>query len=548
MSMRTSADMEVPEETQRVAQAAFPHGNGYLTVRDELGTIYRDEQFAGLFSGRGRPAESPWRLALVTVLQFGENLSDPQAAECVRSRIDWKYLLGLRLDDAGFDFSVLSEFRDRLITGSMEMQLLDSLLALFAARGLLKGRRKQRTDSTHVLAAIRSLSRLECVQETMRKALNTLARVAPDWLQARAPMEWYTRYDARLTQYRRSASKAAYQALVETIGADGYQLLDWAYAADAPETVRQQGVVEIVRRIWVQNFYREAGQVRWREAGNLPPGELLIQSPHDLEVRYSQKREMDWEGYKVHLTETCEAEEPHLITHVATTPATLPDGEMTAPIQTALMDKGLPPSQHLLDSGYVDAEHLVTSQETHGIEILGPVAADTTWQARSGQGFDLAHFVIDWRRQQVTCPMGHPSQIWSESHDSYANPVVHVRFAAADCQACAVRARCTTAKKNPRSLKLRSQKQHEALQRARERQAGLDFWQQYRLRSGIEGTLSQGVRSTGLRRSRYIGQAKTHLQMILSAIAINLARFVAWINEIPLAATRVGAFAALAPT
>jgi len=548
MSIRTSIDMEVPEETKRVAQAAFPHGNGYLTLRDELGTIYTDEQFAGLFSARGRPAESPWRLALVTVMQFGENLSDPQAAECVRSRIDWKYLLGLTLEDAGFDFSVLSEFRSRLIAGSMEMQLLDSLLELFQARGLLKGRRKQRTDSTHVLAAIRSLSRLECVQETMRKALNTLARVAPEWLQARVPVEWYTRYDARLTQYRRSASKAAYQALVETIGADGYQLLDWAYAADAPETVRQQVVVEIVRQIWVQNFFRDQGQVRWREAGNLPPSALLIMSPHDLEARYSRKREMDWYGYKVHLTETCEAEAPHMITHVATTPAPLPDGEMTATIQTALVDKGLPPSQHLLDSGYVDAEHLVTSQEVYDIEILGPVAVDTAWQARSGQGFDLAHFAIDWLQRQVTCPIGHRSQIWSESQDSYGNPVIHVRFAATDCQACAVRALCTTAKKNPRSLKLRSKKQHEALQRARERQAGLDFWQQYRLRSGIEGTLSQALRSTGLRRSRYIGQAKTHLQMILSAIAINLARFVAWTNEIPLATTRVGPFAALAPT
>ena len=188
MSLHPHVIEPVPEDTARVARAAFPKGHPYLTFRDALGTIFQDEDFAALFPASGQPGLSPWRLALVTLLQFRENLADRQAAEAVRARIDWKYLLSLELTDPGFDFSVLSEFRDRLLAGSAEELLLDKLLERCRALGLLKARGQQRTDSTHVLAAIRVMNRLELVAETLRAALNTLATVAPVWLQALAPL------------------------------------------------------------------------------------------------------------------------------------------------------------------------------------------------------------------------------------------------------------------------------------------------------------------------------------------------------------------------
>src|SRR2546422_482859 len=181
MSLRLHALEPVPEETARVAHAAFPKGNPYLLLRDTLGTIFRDDDFATCFPLEGQPGLPPWRLALVTIMQFRENLADRQAAEAVRARIDWKYLLGLALTDPGFDFSVLSEFRDRLLAGSAEELLLDKLLERCRAMGWLKARGAQRTDSTHVLAAIRVLNRLELVVETLRAALNAVATVAPAW-------------------------------------------------------------------------------------------------------------------------------------------------------------------------------------------------------------------------------------------------------------------------------------------------------------------------------------------------------------------------------
>src|ERR1700741_2385014 len=171
MSLRPHALEPVPEETARVARAAFPKGNPYLTLRDTLGTIFQDDDFAPLFPACGQPGLSPWRLALVTIMQFRENLADRQAAEAVRARIDWKYVLSLELTDPGFDFSVLSEFRDRLLAGSAEEVLLNKLLERCSAVGLLKARGQQRTDSTHVLAAIRVLNRLQIVAATPPGAL-----------------------------------------------------------------------------------------------------------------------------------------------------------------------------------------------------------------------------------------------------------------------------------------------------------------------------------------------------------------------------------------
>ena len=220
--MQPSAFPPVPESTAAVARAAFRKGNRCVRLRDELGALYEDADFAALFPGRGRRALPPWRLALVTVLQFLEHLSDRQAAEAVRSRIDWKYALALEPTDPGFDYSVLSEFRSRLVAGKQELLLLDRMLARFTARGLLRTRGRQRTGSTHVLAAVRATNRLELVAETLRATLNAIAAVAPGWLRAVAPAAWYDRYAHRIEDYRLPEAAAERDAYGRMVGADGY--------------------------------------------------------------------------------------------------------------------------------------------------------------------------------------------------------------------------------------------------------------------------------------------------------------------------------------
>ncbi len=275
MSLHPEPIAPVPEETARIARAAFAKGNPYLSLRDELGLFYTDAQFADLFPTRGQSAEAPWRLALIVVLQFAENLTDRQAAEAVRSRIDWKYLLGLELTDQGFDHTVLSEFRSRVVAGSAEERLLDALLVHCTERKLLKARGRQRTDATHVLAAIRVLNRLECVGEAMRHALNSLAVVAPMWLQAQVPAEWVDRYGPRLESYRLPQSQAERQALATAIGADGYRLLQTLWDAASPAWLREVEAVQVLRQIWVQQLAGSAGgrtaTSRWRRSASTRP-------------------------------------------------------------------------------------------------------------------------------------------------------------------------------------------------------------------------------------------------------------------------------------
>ena len=225
MSLRPQVIQPVPDQTLLVARAAFPKGSLYMKMRDELGTLYSDEDFVALYPKRGQPAFAPWRLALVTVMQFVENLTDRQAAEAVRARIDWKYALGLELTDPGFDFSVLSEFRGRLVAGNTEQFLLDRMLEIFKGKKLLKARGHQRTDSTHVLAAIRVMNRLELVTETLRAVLNDLATVAPDWLGPIAPAEWQERYSQRAEQSRLPQGEKARREYAERVGRDGVMLL-----------------------------------------------------------------------------------------------------------------------------------------------------------------------------------------------------------------------------------------------------------------------------------------------------------------------------------
>ena len=421
------------------------------------------------------------------------------------------------------------------------------------ARGWIKARGTQRTDSTHILAAIRTLHHLECVLETMHYALNQLSAAAPQWVQQHVPGDWYPRYGLRSDQTRLPKEASKREALATQVGADGYQLLDWVYTAETLPHLRDLAAVDALRQIWLQQYYRCTvpgyETLRWRTGEEQAPAAVRITSPYDLEARYSTKRTTEWVGYKLHLTETCDPDHPDLITQVITTPATTPDAVMGPTIEEDLAARDLLPGTHLLDSGYVDADLLVTAQTQHQVDVLGPPLGSYSRQHQSGQGYDLQAFVLDWEAEQARCPQGHTSVKWTPGHDVSGDPVVRIRFDRGTCRACPVRSACTTAKDAPRQLTVRPQALHEALQAARQRQGTTEFRERYALRSGVESSLSQGVRRFDLRRSRYLGLARTHLQHVCTATAMNVVRVIAWLHEEPLGERRrkPGHFARLAP-
>lgn len=546
MSLQPQKIEAVPAETVRIAKAAFPKGNFCLKLRDELGTIYEDEQFLALFSKEGQPALAPWRLTLVSILQFVEGLSDRQAADMVRSRLDWKYLLGLELTDTGFDYSVLAEYRGRLLLGQAEKLLLDRLLSVLGEKKLLKARGKQRTDSTHVLASVRSLNRLELLGETLRAALNALAAAAPEWLVSQIPEEWYDLYGRRIEEYRLPEKAGDRENWALEAGQAGFSLLLVLRQQSEWEWLGQLPALEILRRVWVQQFQQEEGRLSLRSLANSPPSAVRLNSPYDDEARYATKRELHWLGYKVHLSETCEAGSPNLLTQVHTTPATLPDVKATAPIQANLARRELLPTVQIVDNGYIGTDELLNSRRLHGVELCGPLRVDSSWQGRAGAGYALSDFVVDWDKQEAHCPAGKVSTKWEVLKPSDGARVIRVGFAKIDCFNCEVKAHCTN---NPlgRFLQLRPQAEHEAIVAERSHQATPEFKLLSDLRAGIEGTLSQAVRVFELRRTRYRGLAKTHLQHIFTAVALNLVRVYAWLNEVPRAKTRVSRLAALKP-
>ena len=470
-----------------------------VQVRDRLGQWLQDEQFAAVFGIRGRPGWSPSRLALVTVLQRVEDLTDRQAAEAVRTRIDWQYLLGLPLDDPGFDHTVLAEFRGRVADGGLELVVLDALLARLAAGGLVKAGGKQRTDSTHVVAAVAALNRLELAGEAVRAAVEALAAAHPDWVAQRICVaDWTRRYGTPMTSWRPPASPAKRDELAIAYARDGYALLEAVYDPSAPGWLRELPAVDVLRRVLLQNYTRtitaDGREVIKRrekepEGDGLPPGHARIASPYDTDARWGVKREEFWLGYKLHITETCDdappcscraaaaarpAAEgavaggrgdsgrghdkacahlvfPNLITHVATTDATVTDNQMTGAIHDDLAGTNLAPGRHYLDSGYLSAAVVVAGHARHGIALIGPLLADTSAQARAGQGYARADFTVDYDTKTVTCPQGKTARSWSPCTQHGKDAIVAI-FSTTDCGPCPARSLCTAAKRRVLSL------------------------------------------------------------------------------------------------
>lgn len=563
----------VPEVTARAARAAAGKGAYPLAmrIRDELGEVFPDAEFESGFGDRGAPGWSPGRLALITVLQMAENLTDRGAAERIRFGLDWKYALSLEIDDSGIDHTVLSEFRTRVVEHDLEEKVLDQVLAALVERGLLGAGGKARTDSTHVISAVRDLNRLELAGESVRACLEALAVAAPQWLARTIDVpDWSARYAARVDSWRLPASKTKQTELALTYARDGYALIHAVYDPAAPAWLRQVEAVQVLRIVLLQNYLivtdakgREVVKRREADVEGLPPGGSRLTSPYDTDARWGVKRDTFWNGYKIHLTETCHDDPPpagpgagrpaagdrdpagtggpaaadrpppNLITNVATTDASVADAAMTAAIHQQLTARGLGPHEHYVDSGYPSARLVADAARLHGITLVSPMLADVSRQAREGNGFHAAAFTIDWDARQAVCPQGQRSTSWIPAVQR-GNEVIVVRFDTTGCRACPVRRQCTTAKRSGRVLTVKPRPLHETLAAARARQDTRPWQDKYRIRAGVESTMRQAVAVTGTRRARYRGLAKTHLEHVYSAVALNLIRLDAYWSDHPL--------------
>jgi transposase len=450
LSLRPQAVYVVPQDT---ARAAFPKGNPCLRTHDELGRLSTDQDFAARFPARGQPARAPAQLALVTPMQFAAHLTDRRAAEALRARSDREYALGRELDGAGFAYAARGAFRARLLGAGQEALRFARLLARRREAGLVRARGRPRTASTAVVAASRTLNRRERVDEARRHAPPPLAAVVPDGRRGTCPAAWPERHARRWADERRPLTAAARQALAAQTGAGGRQLLQAAYAPEAPGWRREVPAVAVPRQVGAQQYHAPAatGAVRWRADGDRAPGAARIESPHAPDARYGTKRATSGAGYQGQLTESGAPDGPRPGTDVQPTPATTPDHRLVAPIPVARAAVRLPRAQRV-DAGDVDAANLPTRQREPQVERLGPALGDSGWQAPLPGACTTDACALDREARRVTCPHGHASKRWAATHDPAGHPDLGVSSDAAACRAWPCRPQCPRAVKGPRRL------------------------------------------------------------------------------------------------
>jgi transposase len=394
-----------------MARASNPAGTTAMWVRDRLDGLWSDEDFAGWYPRDGRPGISPAQLATVSVLQFLLGLSDRDAAGAVRCRIDFKHALGLELDDPGFHYSVLGDFRDRLLEDGRADRLPGLALARLKEAGLVRERTAQRTDSTHVLAAVRGLTRLELVTEAVRAALEELTRTAGHVLAGLAGDDWGRRYGRPV---RLGKNPARPKTRMNEAGADARRLTGHL-AASSPGLLHGPQV-EALRQVVVQNYYRDpAGRLRWRDDdgdAGLPSAARIV-SPCDTAARYSRRGQVTRRaGYLAHVTETCADDSPNVITDVATMPATSDDTAAVAGIHDRLARRGLLPAGHLAGGGCTSLARMERAGRVHRVTLTGPLPGNPARQHRAQEGCARDDFRTGYDRKEVTCPQGQASKGW----------------------------------------------------------------------------------------------------------------------------------------
>jgi hypothetical protein len=519
----------VPGATAELAWKVHPRGTDEMRVRDALGPLFADQDFltgpmAGMFPGRGQPGLSPALLAMVTVLQFLHHLSDREAVAAVADRISWKYALGLELEATGFDASVLSEFRDRLAEPGRADGLLEVVLDRLKGAGLIRAGQAVRTDSTHVIAAVRALNRVEHVGETLRAALEEIAGIWPQWIVPLLGPGWDLRYGRKVETGRligRGRGKTTAEKLAAQIGADGAALLARIDADSSAGWMNQLPQVAYLRLIWDQQYRPgPGGGLRLRDVADMPPSAARPQSPYDSDARFSSKNngEITWVGSKAHLSETCDDDLPKLVIDVHTQPATDPDCTATTGIGDKLANRDLTPGAHLIDSGYPTAAALAGAA-ARGTVVITPIPR--TGRNARADTFGPADFTIDHAAGTATCPSGAVSisSTWEE------RGLIMFNFSRKDCSPCPLRHQCMNSQvPNARRVRVHPEPLHQARTAAITAAHAEDWHIRYRKRAGIEGTISQAVRGPDLRHARYRSLAKTHVQNIACGIAINITR------------------------
>lgn len=512
MSVCACLYMDIPEEIRLWGEYHLELDNPYRIIGDLMFDFIPEAELTCMYSNLGRPSINPIILSLVTIFQYLEDIPDRTAALLVKTRLDWKYALHLPLDDAGFHYSDLCNFRQRLLAHGKDSLIFDQLLKKISSLGFLHKRGYQRTDSTHVLAVVRHLSRLENLSEGLRVALQAIEKADAVFYQHKLPSLYKEHWSKPLSDYQMTDDERKKE--LERLGKDIHWLLD--FLSTNRQSFLSLPEVEVLDTLFSQHFtIHNKKEVVIKQKATT--GKEKIQTPHDPEARYSTKRDKSWTGYKVHVTETAnEKGEVNFVTDITTTNACERDSETLQQIQQNLEERSLKPEQQFVDKGYTTGDNLADSVE-NDISLMGEVS-----ELNNDGLFTADEFTIDYQAKTATCPAGCTSCSWRHFESGKHEGEIEISFGQ-QCQDCSLKEKCTQSKDG---RKLRLHRHYQLLKARRQECRADDFKRAMKRRPPVEGTISEMVRAHGLRKSRYRGLVKTQLQNLMKGAALNIKRLV----------------------
>jgi len=522
MSLRPVGSQRSFYHTDYLCADLFGPANRYRLFREKIWPklLELSPKLHALYcEDNGRPAVDPVLLCGVTLLQFMEKVADRKASEHVVYHLGWKYALDLELDYEGFHSTVLVYFRDRLEEQKAERMIFDGVVKLLIELGLVKKRGKQRLDSTHIVGYVKAMSWLECAMETLRLALEDLEQEVrekkrPEFWERHWGLYVHSKLDWRL-------SKTEHDSRYRQCGQDIRELLEWLDRNDPKLTERE--AVKLLRRVFDEQF--EVVEGKLEPTSKRPP--RAVQNPHDPDAHYADKRTKQWIGYKVHVVESVDPQQPikkkgepaeHFITEILTTEAAQDEmAGLTETLKREQQHHEITPQAMYADAGYV-TENTLTQAEQNGMELLGPTRPDPHKGAYNTDGF---HVDID--KRQAVCPQGNLSTQCSRIKDNYQGTEYYRIEWASQCDRCPVQKQCTRSEGGRRTLVVGLR--HDLVQRRREQMREAGFSKTMHPRNGIEATHSELVRGHGLRRTKYRGRSRVSLSHYFMGAACNVKRY-----------------------
>ena len=504
----------------------LPEDDPMMVFSKTIYPAFTDKDFEDCYSTKGRNAISPAFLACVTLLQFRENLSDPEAAEAVIRRLDWKIALHLRLrENVSFDSSTLCNYRKRLKENDKMSLIFDKVVGLAQEKGFIKKRSKQRIDATHIISHVNRISTTDLLFRTVKCVVEEIEKKDPDYYEKELPEHIKERYSQRFSSFGMSKEKRG-EKLAEIVE-DGLYLKSLLEKVSSEELVDMEQL-EIMETIFEENVKISRKEIEERifvEVEEIQTPKQTIFDPRDPSIKLGKKGKKSWVGSKCHVVETADKGKINFLTDMIYQKSNEDDSQIHDKVKEGNERTGLHPEKLYADTKYISGAAIRDYSENEQ-KLMG---YSQDGRSKRPEDFKVSQFSVDMNTQTAICPAGQESV----KSSVLKNGKINIYFSSTVCGACSFFQDCVNANRKTKLTKrvLTVGPDHAFIQERRIEQKTDNFKKEMRVRSQIEGTISEATRFLGLRNAKYKGEAGHKLQFYLTGAALNVKRLIKALNN-----------------